>query len=81
MTIQLECINFIVPIKTIEKKYPGGWMQCLSDHGNIGVWYDEDLFRLGAMNPMDIGFMVDHWKKIGFHTHIGIKNPRKWVDV
>ena len=36
---------------------------------------------LGAMDPMNIGFIVDHWKKLGFHTHIGIKNPRKWVDV
>ncbi len=24
----LECINIIVPIKIIEKKYRGGWQHC-----------------------------------------------------
>jgi hypothetical protein len=84
MSIQLEFINFIVPIMTIKEKYPGGWEQCLSDHENLiggRVWYDEHLFRDGAMNPMDIGHLVEEWKKLGFHTHDGGDNPSKWVDV
>lgn len=32
MAIQLECINFIIPIAVIEQKYPGGWAQRLIDH-------------------------------------------------
>ena len=31
MAIITEFINFIVPIKIIEQKYPGGWAQCLYD--------------------------------------------------
>ena len=84
MAIQLEFINFIVPIKIIEKKYPGGWTQCLGDHKNLiggRVWYDDHLFRDGAMNPTDIGHLVDEWKKLGFHTHEGKNNPVKWVDI
>ena len=52
MAIKLQFFDFIVPIKTIKKKYPGGWVQCLKDHdGDIGgrVWYDEHLFRDGAV--------------------------------
>jgi len=62
MTIQLEFINFIVPISEIEEKYPGGWVQCLMDHENFfggRVWYDEYLFRDGAMNPMNIEGLIN----------------------
>ena len=32
MAIKLEFFDLIVPIKTIKKKYQGGWKQCLKDH-------------------------------------------------
>lgn len=84
MAIQLSVINFIVPIETIENKYPGGWEQCLFDHGgsNDGgpIWYDDYLFRNGAMNQIDILMMLERWKALGFRTHKGGKNP-KWLDV
>ena len=84
MSIHLEFINFIVPINTIKQKYPGGWEKCLADHSNLiggRVWYDEHLFRDGAMNPMDIGSLIDEWKERGFHTYDAEDNPSKWVDV
>lgn len=81
-----EFIDFIVPIRTIKEKYPGGWDQCLKDHDySIGrcIWYDEHLFRAGAMSPMDIEHLVEDWKSKGFHTHDedADGNPIKWVDV
>lgn len=84
MAVQLEFIDFIVPIEVIKQKYPGGWEQCLKDHENLiggRVWYDEHLFRDGAMNPADIGHLVDEWQSLGFHTHDGGDNPKRWVDV
>jgi len=78
MAVELECLNFIVPVKTIRKKYPGGWEGCMSDH--VGAWYDEYLFRIGAMDPMGIDSLVKHWKSLGFRTHRGGKSP-KWLDV
>jgi hypothetical protein len=84
MAITTEFIDFIVPIKTIRDKYPGGWEQCLKDHeGLIGgrVWYDEHLFRDGAMNPMDIESLVERWEAMGFEG-IVIENNRKfWKDI
>ena len=83
MAIKLEFFDFIVPIKTIKKKYPGGWKQCLKDHDNLiggRVWYDEHLFRDGAMSPNDIGDLVEWWCDKGFHTHDEGDNP-KWLDV
>ena len=86
MAIALEFIDFIVPIKTIEEKYPGGWKHCLEDHEHLiggRVWYDEHLFHDGAMNPMDIESLVDIWKALGFNTHEEDENgrPIKWIDV
>ena len=83
MAIKLEFYDLIIPIKTIQKKYPGGWKQCLKDHdGDIGrrVWYDEHLFRDGAMSPNDIGYLVTWWSNKGFYTHDEGDNP-KWLDV
>jgi hypothetical protein len=84
VAIKLEFINFIVPIKIIKEKYSGGFEQCLKDHEKlIGgcVWYDEHLFRDGAMNPTDIGNIVNKWRYLGFHTHDGGDKPVKWIDV
>jgi hypothetical protein len=84
MSVYLESINFIVPRKLIENKYPGGWMQCLSDHKDLigtRVWYDDHLFRDGAMNPMDMGILVNEWSDKGFNTHEGNENSAKWKDV
>lgn len=86
MTIQLEFIDFIVPRAVIEEKYPGGWIQCLKDHERLiggRVWYDEYLFRDGAMNPMDIEGLVNEWQRLGFNTHKENEDgmPIEWLDV
>ncbi|MBA6413672.1 hypothetical protein H2508_11185 [Parahaliea sp. F7430] len=85
MAIQLEVINFIVPRDVIEKKYPGGWKRCLSDHrGQIGsrIWYDDHLFRTGAMNSMDIEMILEEWEHKGFNTHeVKSGEPVRWLDI
>lgn len=86
MSVYLEFIDFIVPIETIKKKYPGGWEQCLKDHDySIGrcIWYDDHLFRTGAMGPEDIRLLVEEWQKLGFTTHTADENgnPTEWIDV
>ena len=82
MAIALEHFNFIVRRSTIEEKYPGGWDQCLIDHASsLGtrVWYDEYLFRDGAMNPIDMENLVNAWRDIGFQAVL-INGEKKWLD-
>ena len=84
MAIATEFIDFIVPIKTIEQKYPGGWEQCLADHAHLiggRVWYDKHLFRDGAMNPMDIEWLVNYWTDLGFICSSEIDGQKIWHDV
>jgi ADP-ribosylglycohydrolase len=84
MSVYLEYINFIVPIDTIEKKYPGGWRQCRRDYSMAisrqGAWYDENLFRLGAMNPGDIERCAREWEEMGFRLTGNDGRGKFWKD-
>jgi hypothetical protein len=84
MAIATEFIDFIVPIKVIEQKYPGGWAQCLDDHADaLGrrVWHDEHLFRDGAMGPADIEYLINHWTDLGFTPTVEKDGQKVWKDI
>jgi hypothetical protein len=84
MAIALEFLDFVVPIDVIRAKYPGGWEQCLRDHQSLiggRVWYDEHLFRDGAMNPMDIRSLVERWTELGFVPMVSRDGKTVWNDV
>ena len=83
MAVALEFIGFIVSRRTIEEKYPGGWEKCLADHnGLIGgrIWYDEYLFRDGAMPPQDIEALVAYWQDIGLEPFTEVDGDKAWKD-
>lgn len=85
MSIRLEFINLIIPRKIIEKKYTGGWKQCLLDR-QVSIdcgsnWYDDHLFRTGAMNAMDIECMLTDLEGMGFKPYKGRGKDLKWNDV
>ena len=84
MAVSLEFINLVVPIRTIREKYPGGWEQCVRDHSSLiggRVWYDEHLFRDGAMNAMDMDGTVAGWAAKGFETMQVVDGRSTWCDV
>jgi hypothetical protein len=84
MAIALEFIDLVVPIELIRNKYPGGWHQCLRDHAPLiggRVWYDNYLFRDGAMNPADVQLLVDRWAKLGFEVMAFRDGKQIWKDV
>ncbi len=85
MAVALEFINVLVRIDAIRKKYPGGWEQFLVDEekaiGSIG-WYDDHLFRLGAMSPGDVGYIVDELIANGLEVHREVDGkPVEWLDI
>ena len=84
MAIALEFLDFIVPISIIDDKYPGGWNVCLENHRDLigkRVWYDDHLFRDGAMAPTDIQSLVANWKSMGFETIEERDGRQAWKDV
>lgn len=83
MAIHTEFIDFIVPIETIRRKYPGGWEQCLQDHAPLlggRVWHDDYLFRDGAMNPLDMQRLVAEWESLGFTSTAVLAGKKHWID-
>ena len=84
MAVMTEFIDLIVPVATIEKKYPGGWEQCLIDHKPaIGgrVWFDNYLFRDGAMNMAAMEALLNEWWKLGFECFAERNGKKYWKDV
>lgn len=84
MAVLIDFFNIIVPIKTIESKYPGGWNACLNDHKNaLGhtVWHDGHLFRDGAMNSIDFGKIIEFWEGLGFRAFAPEDTEKlEWLD-
>ena len=85
MAVALECINFIVPFSVIRKKYPGGLAQCLLDHrglieGSGPIWFDEHLFRDGAMNDLDMMFILSRWEGLGVRPTVKRRGKNVWKD-
>ena len=83
MTIQTEFIDFIVSVAAIRAKYPGGWEACLKDHAPLiggRVWYDDYLFRDGAMSPHDIGMLVEEWTALGLVGRAQVDGQECWID-
>ena len=79
--MRLSCL---VKLNTLFKaKYPGGWEQCLEDHSNLiggRVWYDEYLFRDGAMGPAGIEALVQQWADLGFEPMVTEDGKRAWKE-
>jgi hypothetical protein len=85
MAIELEFIDFIIPIKNIDMVYPGGFKQLKKDcdmNGNVSgiYWHDDYLFRDGAMNPMDIESLVIEWEELGLKGIVEINGQEQWKD-
>jgi hypothetical protein len=86
MTIRTEFINFIVSRTAIEAKHPGGWDKFLKENGfhagmqRIRFSLDDYLYRCGAMNPLDIQSMAEHWGKKGFVGLSQVNGKQVWTD-
>jgi len=85
VAIALEFIDVVVPIAKIRDLYPGGWEQCRRDYARqIGrrVWFDQHLFRDGAMTPADARLLVEGWSVLGFEpTAVDGRGAVYWKDL
>lgn len=85
MAVSLEFINIIIPIANIERCVAlGGFEGLLQREGNcIGStdWYDAHLYRTGAMNPLDLGSIIQDWQGMGLTPFKEVLGQRKWNDL
>jgi len=85
MSIQLECLNLVIPIHKLKKKYS----KALGDidtfleqaQSQEGFWLDEHLYREGAMNPLDLMLRLDEWEKAGLKLTRKRLGVVEWNDL
>jgi len=63
MAVLVEGISVIVRRKSIEDKYPGGWKRFVENVPNASLCADDEIARVGFMNPQDVQGFVQHLKK------------------
>ncbi|HEX4584897.1 MAG TPA: hypothetical protein VH183_08720 [Burkholderiaceae bacterium] len=74
----------MIPIARIRESYPGGWEQCLLDYAALlgrRVWYDQHLFRDGAMSPSEARMRVEGWAVLGFEPTETRRQGLYWKDL
>jgi hypothetical protein len=83
LAVFCEFLNFIVPIDIIREKYDGGWDQCIKDHQPLiggRVWFDDHLFRDGAMSPPDMQDRLNYWEQQGLEPFRILNGDKAWKD-
>ena len=84
VAIALEFIDLVIPIARIRESYPGGWEQCIRDYAALlgrRVWYDQHLFRDGAMSPLEAQALVEGWTVLGFEPTGTRREALYWKDL
>ena len=79
MAVMLEFLNLIIPRFVIDKKYPGGWTQCLKDE--CGMWHDDHLLRDGVMSALDMEISVQFWESKGLQPFSDVGGGKVWNDL
>lgn len=66
--VACEMIDVIIPIRCIERVYPGGFVgYCGDNFPAFGkrLWHDGVILRDGAMSAPGVQYCVDHWQSLG----------------
>lgn len=78
MAVMLEFINILVPFSAIDRVYRGGAARFREEFAeHVGVWWDPNLFRCGAMNPIDMQLWVADFERIGLKCFR--KQRGRWI--
>lgn len=78
MAIPLECLSVIIPIATIINHIGlDGFHRHLADNTS----HDNYLYRIGAMNPMDVELIINNWQKQGFRPTGRRRGELYWKDL
>ena len=84
MAIKLEPINFIIPLKSINYCYPGGF-ELFTRHNLMkfgeNFCHDAVLFRAGVKDLHEIESMVAYWLDRGLIPYGGTTTSKFWKDM
>lgn len=69
MAIAIRAFTVVVPIRSIENGYPGGflaWLEEATDAIGHRVWLDDRLTAVSHFDPEHAGDAIQYWRKMGF---------------
>lgn len=59
MAVLVEAISVVVRLDAINEKYPGGWDRFVTTVPNATLCFDDNIARVGFMNPQDSQDFID----------------------
>lgn len=81
MAIRCSLISVIIPIKHVDRVYPGGWGEFGKGWEYMKPHHDAHLLRLGAMSPGDTGHIVESWTDLGLIATEDVDGKRVFKDL
>jgi hypothetical protein len=84
MSIRLEALSLLVPVRLIEARYPGGLQACIDDHEallGVHVWFDARLWCHAAATPGEMRALVDGWRVVGLEPLVREGGAWRWNEV
>ena len=82
--VACEMIDILIPIRHIERVYPGGFAGYCEDYrGAFGgrLWHDGVLLRDGAMGAPGAKHVVEFWESFGLVGIVERDGGRAWQDI
>ncbi|MBU2055811.1 MAG: hypothetical protein KKC25_12740 [Proteobacteria bacterium] len=67
MAVLIEAISVVIRLETIVEKYPGGIDQYVTDCPTRTLCTDEEIVRVGFMDPVDMRSFIENLEGLGFN--------------
>lgn len=81
MPIQLKDYNIIIPRTVLDSMYPGGAEAVIKENQISDEFCDEYMVRLGAVDSLEIGKIIEEWTARGLRDIRKRKGKRTWIDL
>jgi hypothetical protein len=85
MAIACEFLSVLIPIKSIDTHFPGGFVAFEKEYEHLcgrPPQSDGHLVREGAMSPVDVEEIVRYWQQKGCTTIESLPDgSKKWKDL
>ena len=72
MAVAIRAFTVVVPIRSIENGYPGGfqaWLEEAKDAIGHRVWLDGRLTAVSHFDPEQAGEAIQYWRRMGFASY------------
>lgn len=65
MAVLVEAISIVIRARALEAKYPGGWLAFEANPPNRTLCADDELVRVGFMDPREVASFIEDLKRHG----------------